>query len=305
MKIKCKYCGGYISSTEEICPHCGAPNDSLVRVSSDTPKTIEELKDWYEKAGLPSEEVTRFFIGKNIKEPRAFGIYKNKNDEFVVYKNKSDGERNVRYRGKDEAYAVNELYQKLRSERLNQKENNLKHKSSNSSKKVVYDTKDYDKSMKEYHRNKLILLACSLILIPIIMTVTTIALFIAAIKLGDSPTKGYYTYNNRSYYYNMYNSRWYLYDTDTNTWDIQNSSDVDSELTKNYEDYYGAGYYDDYDDSEVTKFEGSDEYNNTMAAWESRSSNDDSTYDNSWDNSDSWDSYDSWDSGTTNWDSDW
>lgn len=45
-------------------------------------------------------------------------------NEFVVYKNKDDGQRALRYRGTDEAYAVNELYLKLKDEILNQKAHN-------------------------------------------------------------------------------------------------------------------------------------------------------------------------------------
>mgnify|MGYP004510202489 CR=1 FL=1 len=40
-----------------------------------TPKTIEELKQWYNDMNLPSETTTRFFIGKNVTYKRAFGIY--------------------------------------------------------------------------------------------------------------------------------------------------------------------------------------------------------------------------------------
>lgn len=65
------------------------------------PKTIEELRQWYIDKNLPPEDVTRFFIGKNILEPKAFGIYENEFHEFVVYKNKADGERAIRYQGPD------------------------------------------------------------------------------------------------------------------------------------------------------------------------------------------------------------
>ena len=55
-------------------------------------------------------------IGENYTSPMAFGIYKDDvTGHFVVYKNKPDGQRAVRYEGKDEAYAVNELYQKIRT----------------------------------------------------------------------------------------------------------------------------------------------------------------------------------------------
>ena len=45
----------------------------------------------------------RFFIGEDFREARAFGIYKAGENRFVVYKNKSDGSRAVRYDGPDEA----------------------------------------------------------------------------------------------------------------------------------------------------------------------------------------------------------
>ncbi len=32
---------------------------------------------------------------------------------MIVYKNKADGSRSIRYRGPDEAYAVRALYEKL------------------------------------------------------------------------------------------------------------------------------------------------------------------------------------------------
>ena len=133
MKIKCEYCGGYISDTDERCPYCQAANSNLKRIGNEVPKTIEELKNWYIEHNLPSEEVTRFFIGKNINSPRAFGIYFDDNTgNYVVYKNKSSGERAIRYEGKDESYAVNELYIKLKEEIINQKENNNNHNNGSS-----------------------------------------------------------------------------------------------------------------------------------------------------------------------------
>lgn len=114
---KCPYCGSTVSSEEKTCSHCGAPNENFV---ADTqrqiflPKTIEELKEYCAERGMPLLRM-RFFIGENFKEPKAFGIYKD-GDNYVVYKNKADGSRAIRYDGPDEAYAVNELFQKLLSE---------------------------------------------------------------------------------------------------------------------------------------------------------------------------------------------
>ena len=115
MKIRCEYCGNYLSDTDEVCPSCGAPNEHLLRGAAGEPKTIGELQAFAQRHNLPLEQM-RFFLGEDCREPRAFGIYQETNGDFVVYKNKSDGQRAVRYRGRDEAFAVNELYQKMRSE---------------------------------------------------------------------------------------------------------------------------------------------------------------------------------------------
>ena len=123
MQIKCEYCGSMIEETADKCPFCGATNNAVKRTADKTPKTIAELQQWYQDRHLPPYEITRFFIGINYKKPKAFGIYQD-GDQFIVYKNKANGERAIRYQGTDEAYAVNELYLKLKSEILNQKANN-------------------------------------------------------------------------------------------------------------------------------------------------------------------------------------
>ena len=126
MQIKCDYCGSMFDEKLERCPNCGASNDDVMRSVSDQPKTIEGLKNWYSARRLPPYETTRFFIGMDYKQPRAFGIYKDENSgKIVVYKNKDDGSRAIRYEGTDEAYAVNELYMRLKSEILEQKERNI------------------------------------------------------------------------------------------------------------------------------------------------------------------------------------
>lgn len=123
MKVTCEFCNGYYDETQETCPSCGAPNPHLKRVSSDTPTTIEELKEWYANSNLPPEDVTRFFIGRNFTGAKAYGIYKNETSgKFIVYKNKSDGSRVIHYEGYDELYAVNEIYMKIKETMLSQKE---------------------------------------------------------------------------------------------------------------------------------------------------------------------------------------
>ena len=84
--------------------------------SGGTPKTIDELKDYCARNGITSDK-NRFFIGSNYKKPKAIGIYKDEaTGKFVVYKNMEAGNRLVRYRGTDEAFAVSELYDKVEKE---------------------------------------------------------------------------------------------------------------------------------------------------------------------------------------------
>ena len=67
MKIKCEYCGSMFDDTLEKCPNCGGTNNNVRRSTADQPTTIDELKEWYKSKGLPDEEVTRFFIGRDYK----------------------------------------------------------------------------------------------------------------------------------------------------------------------------------------------------------------------------------------------
>ncbi|MDO5324426.1 MAG: hypothetical protein Q4G06_10425 [Clostridia bacterium] len=178
----------------------------------ETPRTIEELRAWYVAHHLPPEDVTRFFIGKDVREPRAFGVYRD-GDCFVVYKNKDDGSRAVRYHGPDEGYAVNELYLRLKQEIENQKGRNGEKREVNK---------------KKERRNMIICIS-------IFVAVVVILLFLDSFN----PDDGYYNYHNRWYYYGS--SNWYVYEDD---WVPYNA---DAELKDNYEDYYvGETYSDDY-----------------------------------------------------------
>ena len=226
-KIKCEYCGDYLLDTEERCPHCGAVNENYTRVVKTTPKTIEELRSWYKARNLPPEETTRFFIGKNIKEPKAFGIYKDSNGNFIVYKNKADGQRAIRYKGKDEAYAVNELYLRLKEEILNQKSQNVKKRSASSSSRQVTQSTSVDDKKKQ-RRVTLIILAA---LFSTILTITFGCIAIIALMNNySSASSGYYMSDDNSLYYfegyaysgdfeeNSY--RWWSYDEEANLWSV-------------------------------------------------------------------------------------
>ena len=261
MKIKCDYCGNYINDYDEKCSSCGAVNTHLVRNSNQAPKTIEELKKWYIDKNLPDENTTRFFIGKDYKKPKAFGIYKDElTGNYIVYKNKADGTRAVRYEGKDEAYAVNELYIKLKEEIVNQKSHNLH----NSGKSTRYQTRGISLGM-------------------VILIFYLLIIFIIAAVAIRSPKRGYYSYNNNYYYYQ--NGSWYEYD-DYNGW---KHSTAPKDLKKHHSGYYdSSSYYSSYG---IDDFEDSGYYvepSSSSSDWDSSSS---------WDSSDSWDSGSSdWDS---------
>ena len=121
MKIKCEYCGSFISDTDEKCEFCGATNSHLIRKGTGIPETIEQLIEFAKQHNLPLEKM-HYHLGENYTGPQAIGIYLNEETgNYIVYKNKTDGTRAVRYEGKDEAYAVNEIYQKMKSDMNHQR----------------------------------------------------------------------------------------------------------------------------------------------------------------------------------------
>ena len=78
--------------------------------------SIEELKQKCAEKNMPLEKM-RFFIGEDRKEPKCFGVYLDESTgNWVVYKNKSDGTRAVRYEGRDEARAAQEIWNKIGDE---------------------------------------------------------------------------------------------------------------------------------------------------------------------------------------------
>lgn len=253
MKVRCEYCNGYIDESESKCPTCGAPNNNYKRVGNQVPTTISELEEWYKEHNLPPYETTRFFIGIDYKDPKAFGIYKDdKTGKFIVYKNKDTGERKIRYEGKDEKYAVNELYMKLKEEILNQKSLNLG-----------------KKNKKSNNRNGITLLI-------VIVFIWLFSLFLSYTS-SHQPKRGYYNINNQEYYY--VHGNWYIYDND---WISSSKPSYEG----NVNDYYDGYSYDS--DESYTDITNSSVYD---SSWEnSSSSSNDWDSDSSWDSSDSWDS---------------
>lgn len=265
MRIKCDYCESYLSDTDERCPSCGAANAHLKRTADGIPTTIEQLLEFCKQRNLPLRDM-RFFIGENYKEPRAFGIYKDDNGKFIVYKNKGDGTRAIRYEGYDEAYAVNEIYQKMKSEIALRKQ----------PRRGVPSPVD----QKKQKRRNLTFIAIFA------------ALFVSCVAcVSKMPDTGYYVYNGNSYY--NYRDDWYIYDYYSNNWSptIIESGD---ELYDNYSNYWQGSDYD----SDFGGYDFKDSgYYDSSSSYDSGSS---------WDDDDDWSwGSDSWDSGSTDWGSDW
>lgn len=227
------------------------------------PGTIEQLRDFCAYNEMPLERM-RFFVGEDYRQPRAFGIYRD-GETFVVYKNKDDGSRAVRYNGPDEAYAVGELYDKLLDEC---------HK-----RDIWPDGKpaDFEKRVKSEKRRMIAIAMVAALLM------ATVAFIFMKIQARDHANDGYYRFNDAGIYY-CYGGDWF-YDDGYYDWVPVTYGPYDD-----YDDW--SGYYmgDTYDRSwGYSDFESS-------AAWaqiqeeESRTTSSD---------------YDSWSSNDTDWSSDW
>ena len=273
MKVRCEYCGNIYEDTLAQCPQCGAANPVGSQLNENDPKTIDELAKWYSNHNLPPYETTRFFIGEDYKNPKAFGIYQDFNTkEYVVYKNKASGERVERYRGKDERYAVHELFAKLKDEIVNQKYKGNKGYSSNKKRGVL----------SLFRGNRFFIFVTILII-----------LFTLSKIFPNLSHRGYYRYNN-SYYYTV-NDDWYEWDEGSDDWFLTSEdwNDDIPAITQDYDAYYI-----------------SDKWNSSIEApnWEDSDYAESYIGNNFYDSSDDgfgWGSGSSWDSGNTDWDSDW
>lgn len=261
MKIKCEYCSAMIDETSERCPNCGAPLSGANRTSNEQPKTIEELQAWYEAHHLPPEEVTRFFIGKNITEPKAFGIYKDGNGDYVVYKNKSTGERAIRYQGSDEAYAVNELYQRLRAEIVDQKANRP------SNQPPAADGK------KKKRKG----CGCMIAILVIFLIGAILSVF------DKTAPNGYYNYQGTEYYHQ--GSSWYYYDSNTDDWYESQDIDIDKDNASDYrvydhsgKDFESTSWYDAGSNSDDYDWDDDDDWGGSSSDWDSGSTDWDSDW---------------------------
>ena len=307
MKITCPYCGKLFESSNAQCPHCLAPNEhqDVAPIDSAEPTTIDALKRWYIDKKLPPFEITRFFIGENVKEPRAFGIYRDGN-KVIVYKNKDNGQRAIRYQGSDEGYAVSEFLNKLKDEILHQQTIGFDSGSAlqDVQPESIEQSQQSVQSPVQPQRRQTSLLKKLLIFFAILLLVSMLMRSCSSTPTADlSP--GYYNYDGGTYYHTQQDDSWYSYDN--GSWSpiqnipgviIQSGSDYFSGSGYHYSSSYGVPYYSDFAESEY--------YDDYADSWEPSSSSSSSSWSSNDDDDDwDWSSSDSWDSGYSDWDSDW
>ncbi len=275
MKIPCEYCGQMIAETVQTCPYCGAANTRVKRTAYGVPTTIEELQAYCQRHNLPLKDM-RVFLGEDYRGAKAFGIYRDESTgNFVVYKNKADGTRAVRYEGNDEAYAVNELYMKI-NERVAEQKRHMGAKGAGGSRESKTPEGLAGVLLKGLIRS---------VILQAIIIILAAALILGG-WFGRRPSSGYYDYQGSAYFYD--NSDWYVWDDYIEAW---SPTQADKELKKNADDYYQSGSW--------RESYGTEDF--TESGWYSERE----WADDDWDYEYDWDSGDSWDSGYDDWDSDW
>lgn len=265
---QCKYCGSTITTADEQCPNCGAPNENYVPESEKRiflPETIEELKEYCAQRGMPLLKM-RFFIGEDYRHPKAFGIYKDGNN-FIVYKNKANGQRAIRYQGPNEKFAVSELFAKLLEECHNRG--------------IYPDGKmpeDGPTRQARIRKRRSSILPAILVMIFCMVFSMACAIYSNHQHRND----GYYSSGDGTVYYHYGNDWYYTYDVnDAGYW-----YETDDFPVENYQDYsLGEDWSSDWG---VSDFKASSTWEEINESSSSSSSD-----------------YDSWDSGDTDWDSDW
>lgn len=232
--------------------------------------SLSELEAFFREKNIPSEQI-RFFVNENRNDARCFGIYQDINTgNFIVYKNKDDGTRSVRYEGVDEKLAVNIFFSKLKEEMYKR------------------DTQGLYQStvsqVKEAQQAKRSLIGK---IIGIIAVVISVIVIFFSLRSCNTPRVGYYNFNGSNYYYG--NNAWWYYDDFYDDWEYYDG------YMDGYNDYYYGNNYDSsygYPDIEDS------------SNYESYSDNNYDSYDYSSDDFDSYD-FSSWDSSSTDWGSDW
>ncbi len=284
-------------------------------MSKHTANSIQDILQLASQYGMPLERM-RFFIGVNNTEPKCFGIYQDDAGYWVVYKNKANGERAVRYRGRDEAEASQIIWDKIEEEiKKRKKEKDWWQHQQDLANDPEY-AEEYERELenrvlkprygtrRNQPKNKMKTVMTSVFIIA--MLASAAAGLSGRIRHSSRPSSGYYTHDSELYYY-QYPS-WYIWDSYAGDWDTY---DYDAYYDNDWHDwnYDGRYYVYEGEDDNYYSFQNSDYFNSYSSSSSSSSDYDSdwsSDWDSSWDSDDDYDyDYSDWDSSDTDWDSDW
>lgn len=212
----CGSCKVKYSNKLNKCPNCGVLNPSRIPVEAPSehsfqmPKTLRELELLLEENRLSPNDI-RLHIREDYPGPLCCGIFQDAEGNFVVYKNRIDGSRVVRYQGPDEAYAVSELLQKAleRVEVRRALHVPLPHEQDSLS--VQKDT-PFKKSLKKRRSSQPKRTTIKWNYLGLLSPLLVI-LVVWVFMNWDSTKSGYYCYQSSYYYYQ--DSDWFVYQGDT------------------------------------------------------------------------------------------
>lgn len=246
------------------------------------PKTLEELKIFAYENHIPLEKL-HMHLGEDYSGAKAFGIYQDGTD-FVVYKNKADGSRAIRYRGADEAYAVREIYLKMREMGLTAKAESATGDGQSTGERSLGDSSFRTGDNTKRNGKK----ASPMVIIGRLIASMLIVAGVIAVFTKHDPKyeRGYYRYHDDYYYSDGYD--WYRYDN--GFWAGIGISVVE-DIVDNYDDY-AVNVYEEGIEPYVSHSSNYDDDDD----WDDWDDDDDWYDDNDWD----YDYDTDWD-----WDSDW
>ena len=282
----------------------------MIKVNS-----IQDILDIAEKHSIPLERM-RFFIGVNCQEEKCFGIYyDNYTEKYIVYKNKNNGERVIRYQGVNEAEAAQIIMDKIVEEtNIREKDKDWWEHQQNLATSSDY-VKEYNKEIKNRNKQSIdfstIMNGAATTSI-ILCIIAFVVLLLASLPRftyqlykdyqQSSPRTGYYLDDNNYYYFNK--GVWYFW----NDFEWKKYDGTIDYNNYNYNKNYSSNY-------QITDFKESDYYieQNTNSNQTYQPSYDyDYDYDWSFDWDSSWDDNDffdvdfgDWSSDYTDWGSDW
>ena len=236
----------------EFCPLCGAPvapeeksePEASPAQPETAPRTVEELLALC--ASFEADPAAyHFYIGEDEKDAVGYGLFVDEFGDYVFYHNHRNQQRSIRYKGRDEAYAVGELYRRMKEARVfyrpvsrQEEGGERRHHHSHSG-----------QSGRQRRKARRIRLAVAIGAAVVVCCVAAVVLRWRALQ----PKDGYYHCQGRYYYLQQH--QWYAYDSVMDNWE---KTDANPTIVANHQAYYRSIYY--WEGSPVSDFRDSGYY---------------------------------------------